>query len=67
MWMTRLALNRPVTIMVFVVAILVLGYYALGRMQVELQPKVDFPVHHHRHGRTLAPRPKRWRPSSPSR
>ncbi|MFN7016240.1 MAG: efflux RND transporter permease subunit [Fimbriimonadales bacterium] len=42
--MTRLALNRPVTIMVFVVAILVLGYYALGRMQVELQPKVDFPV-----------------------
>jgi hydrophobic/amphiphilic exporter-1 (mainly G- bacteria), HAE1 family len=43
MWMTRLALNRPVTIMVFVVAILVLGYYALGRMQVELQPKVDFP------------------------
>lgn len=44
MWMTRLALNRPVTIMVFVVAILVLGYYALGRMQVELQPKVDFPV-----------------------
>lgn len=44
MWMTRLALNRPVTIMVFVVAILVLGYYALGKMQVELQPKVDFPV-----------------------
>ncbi|MFN3689913.1 MAG: efflux RND transporter permease subunit, partial [Fimbriimonadales bacterium] len=42
--MTRLALNRPVTIMVFVVAILVLGYYALGKMQVELQPKVDFPV-----------------------
>ncbi|OYT74878.1 MAG: multidrug transporter [Armatimonadetes bacterium JP3_11] len=44
MWMTRIALNRPVTIMVFVVAILVLGYYALGKMQVELQPKVDFPV-----------------------
>ncbi|MFN4033132.1 MAG: efflux RND transporter permease subunit [Fimbriimonadales bacterium] len=42
--MTRLALNRPVTMMVFVVAILVLGYYALGKMQVELQPKVDFPV-----------------------
>ncbi len=44
MWMTRLALNRPVTIWVFVVAIIVLGYYALSRMQVELQPKVDFPV-----------------------
>ncbi|MDW8052516.1 MAG: efflux RND transporter permease subunit [Armatimonadota bacterium] len=44
MWMTRLALNRPVTIWVFVVATLVLGYYALGKMQVELQPKVDFPV-----------------------
>lgn len=44
MWATRLALNRPVTIMVFVVAIIVLGFYSLSRMQVELQPKVDFPV-----------------------
>ncbi|MCX7992588.1 MAG: efflux RND transporter permease subunit, partial [Fimbriimonadales bacterium] len=43
MWMTRLALNRPVTIMVFFVAILVLGYYSLSRIPVELQPKVDFP------------------------
>ncbi len=44
MWMTRLALNRPVTIMVFFVAIVVLGYYSLSRIPVELQPKVDFPV-----------------------
>lgn len=44
MWATRLALNRPVTIMVFVVAVVVLGFYSLSRMQVELQPKVDFPV-----------------------
>lgn len=44
MWATRLALNRPVTIMVFVVAVIVLGFYSLSRMQVELQPKVDFPV-----------------------
>ncbi|GIV07081.1 MAG: multidrug ABC transporter [Fimbriimonadales bacterium] len=44
MWMTRLALNRPVTIMVFFVAIIVLGYYSLNRIPVELQPKVDFPV-----------------------
>ncbi len=43
MWMTRLALNRPVTIMVFFVAIIVLGYYSLSRIPVELQPKVDFP------------------------
>jgi len=44
MWMTRLALNRPVTITVFMVAVIVLGCYALSRTQVELQPKVDFPV-----------------------
>jgi len=44
MWMTRLALNRPVTITVFMVAVIVLGFYALSRTQVELQPKVDFPV-----------------------
>ncbi len=44
MWLTRLALNRPVTMLVFMVATIVLGFYALGKLQVELQPKVDFPV-----------------------
>ena len=44
MWLTRLALNRPVTITVFMVAVIVLGFYALSKTQVELQPKVDFPV-----------------------
>ncbi|MEN3000538.1 MAG: efflux RND transporter permease subunit [Armatimonadota bacterium] len=44
MWLTRLALNRPVTITVFMVATIVLGWYALSRTQVELQPRVDFPV-----------------------
>ncbi|MER3558687.1 MAG: hypothetical protein C4336_03885 [Armatimonadota bacterium] len=44
MWATRLALNRPITIMAFVMAVIVLGFYSLSRMQVELQPKVDFPV-----------------------
>lgn len=43
MWLTRLALNRPVTMMVFMVAIIVLGFYSLNKLQVELQPKVDFP------------------------
>jgi hydrophobic/amphiphilic exporter-1 (mainly G- bacteria), HAE1 family len=44
MWLTRLSLNRPVTITVFMVAVIVLGFYALSKTQVELQPKVDFPV-----------------------
>ncbi|MFQ3611189.1 MAG: efflux RND transporter permease subunit, partial [Fimbriimonadales bacterium] len=44
MWLTRTALNRPVTILVFMVATIVLGFYSLSRLQVELQPKVDFPV-----------------------
>jgi HAE1 family hydrophobic/amphiphilic exporter-1 len=33
-----------VTITVFMVAVIVLGLYALNRTQVELQPKVDFPI-----------------------
>ncbi len=44
MWFTRTALNRPVTMLVFMVATIVLGFYALSKLQVELQPKVDFPV-----------------------
>jgi len=44
MWLTRTALNRPVTVLVFMVATIVLGFYSLSRLQVELQPKVDFPV-----------------------
>jgi len=44
MWLTRLSLNRPVTITVFMVAVIVLGFYALSKTQVELQPRVDFPV-----------------------
>jgi HAE1 family hydrophobic/amphiphilic exporter-1 len=44
MWLTRLSLNRPVTITVFMAAVIVLGFYALSKTQVELQPKVDFPV-----------------------
>lgn len=44
MWLTKLALDRPVTIAVFMVAIIVLGLYSLNRTQIELQPKVDFPA-----------------------
>lgn len=44
MWLTRLAINRPVTIWVFLVAIIVLGIYSLGKMRIELQPQVDFPA-----------------------
>lgn len=43
MWLTRLSLTRPVTITVFLVAIFVLGFYALRKMRTELQPPVEFP------------------------
>ncbi|NUL81712.1 MAG: efflux RND transporter permease subunit [Armatimonadetes bacterium] len=44
MWLTRVAITRPVTITMFMVGILVLGIYSLGKMKVEMNPKTDFPI-----------------------
>jgi hydrophobic/amphiphilic exporter-1 (mainly G- bacteria), HAE1 family len=43
MWLTTLALRRPVFIWMVVGALIVLGLRALTAMQVELNPHVDFP------------------------
>jgi len=41
---TRLAINRPIAILMIVAAFLVLGVISYLRLPAELNPKVDFPV-----------------------
>ncbi len=41
---TRLAINRPIAILMIVAAFLVLGIVSYLRLPAELNPKVDFPV-----------------------
>ena len=43
MGLTRLAISRPVVILMMVAAFLVLGIFALVRLPAELNPQVDFP------------------------
>ena len=43
MGLTRLAISRPVVILMMVAAFLVLGIIALFKLPAELNPKVDFP------------------------
>ncbi len=43
MWLTRLAVNRPVFILMVVLAFMVIGLRARGGMKAELNPRVDFP------------------------
>jgi HAE1 family hydrophobic/amphiphilic exporter-1 len=43
MWLTKLAIKRPVAILMLIGALIVLGFQGLTRMPAELQPRVDFP------------------------
>ena len=43
MWLTRLAILRPVTITMMVVAVLVLGFVSWSRIPTDLYPDVEFP------------------------
>ncbi len=43
MWLTRIAISRPVAILMVFGMIAVLGWRSLNDMQVELNPRVDFP------------------------
>ncbi len=43
MWLTNLAIRRPVFILMLVSALIVLGLNSRSKMSVELNPKVDFP------------------------
>lgn len=41
---TRLAVNRPLTIIMFVLALVIMGLVAYSRLQVSRFPKVEFPM-----------------------
>lgn len=44
MWLTNLAIRRPVFVLMMVSALIVLGWNSRGKMSLELNPKVDFPM-----------------------
>ena len=43
MWLTSVAIRRPIFIVMFVLALIVLGWQSRSRMPAELNPKIDFP------------------------
>jgi HAE1 family hydrophobic/amphiphilic exporter-1 len=44
MWLTRLAITRPVTILMLVLALIVLGLVSREKLPVDLYPDVEFPM-----------------------
>lgn len=44
MGVTRLAINRPIAILMMVAAFLVLGFISYRKLPAELNPKVEFPI-----------------------
>lgn len=44
MWLTNLAIRRPVFILMLVSALIVLGLNSRSKMSLELNPRVDFPM-----------------------
>ena len=43
MWLTQVSIRRPVFILMVVSALIVLGLNSCMKMQVELNPNVNFP------------------------
>jgi len=43
MWLTRSAIFRPVTIIMVVISLMVLGYTSMSKMGIDLIPKIDIP------------------------
>ncbi|OPZ87626.1 MAG: Multidrug resistance protein MdtB [bacterium ADurb.Bin429] len=44
MWLTRLSITRPVTILMLVLALVVLGLQSRSRLPVDLYPDIEFPM-----------------------
>jgi len=44
MWLTDVAIRRPVFILMVVLGLIVLGYVGTTRMPVDLYPKIDLPI-----------------------
>jgi HAE1 family hydrophobic/amphiphilic exporter-1 len=43
MWLTDVSIRRPIFIIMFVLALIVLGFQSRSKMPAELEPKIDFP------------------------
>lgn len=43
MWLTSVSIRRPIFIIMFVLALIVLGWQSRSKMPQELNPKIDFP------------------------
>lgn len=43
MWLTSVSIRRPIFIIMFVLALIVLGWQSRSKMPAELEPKIDFP------------------------
>src|SRR4030042_1176558 len=43
MWLTDVSIRRPIFIIMFVLALIVLGGQSRSRMPAELNPNIDFP------------------------
>ncbi|MEW6200649.1 MAG: efflux RND transporter permease subunit, partial [bacterium] len=43
MWLTDVSIRRPLTILMAILALIVLGYQSMSRMPVDLYPEVDIP------------------------
>lgn len=44
MWLTRLSITRPVTILMLVLTLVILGWLSRNRLPVDLYPDVQFPM-----------------------
>ena len=43
MWLTSVSIRRPIFMIMFVLALVIMGWQSRSKMPVELEPKVDFP------------------------
>ncbi len=66
MWLTRLSITRPVTMLMLVLALVILGLQSNRRLPVDLYPDVCLPDALHHHQSIPAPGRKRSKRSSPN-
>ncbi|HEX2950684.1 MAG TPA: efflux RND transporter permease subunit, partial [Armatimonadota bacterium] len=44
MWLTRLSITRPITILMLVLTLVILGFVSQNRLPVDLYPDIDIPI-----------------------
>ncbi len=65
--LAELCVRRPVFATVLILALVVVGFFGYMQLGVDRFPKVDFPIVVVTTTPARAPRPRRWRPRSPTR